>query len=145
MRILNEGSSVSKTKNEKVLKIYSSKELMSKTFAKQFSRKMKESFLDSFYTNTPKGSFRRDNLGEELPSGTVSSYGLLQTRFYVFRYIDSVLEMGNNIATQSVENVKTDKEWFIIFNNILEACNIHTFSKYEPTKIEPFMVWWRRR
>ena len=108
MRILNEGSSVSKTKNEKVLKIYSSKELMSKTFAKQFSRKMKESFLDSFYTNTPKGSFRRDNLGEELPSGTVSSYGLLQTRFYVFRYIDSVLEMGNNIATQSEVSVRME-------------------------------------
>lgn len=126
---------------EEALKIFSKKEIMSKSFAKSFAKKSKESFMDDVFTKTPKGKFLTDNDSEK----ELSSYGILKTRLHVYRYISDVLNMGANIAIQSVENVKTDEDWFIVFNNIVQACNYQPFDVYEKTKIEPFMTWWSKK
>jgi hypothetical protein len=117
------------------LKIFSKKEIMSKSFATKFARKLKASFIDCAFTTTSKGTFLTINDSKK----KLSSYGILKTRSYVYRYINSVLGMGHNIATQSVDNVKTDEDWFVVFNNIFQACGYKPFDTYENTKIKPFM------
>ena len=98
------------------------------------SKKSKGSFIDDVFTRTPKGAFLTDNDSQK----ELSSYGIFKTRLHIYRYISDVLDMGANIATQSVENVKTDEDWFNIFNNINQACGYRPFETYEKTKNRTF-------
>ncbi len=125
------------------LKVYSKKDLTSSSFATNFAKAYKDKFIDFIST---KGNFfkemSRDDVLNDVPT-TITSKGLFGTRKLVHQFISTKLSMGDNIATQSVDNLSKDEDWYVVANNILKAIKFKTAGDFEKTSFKPFSDQWK--
>lgn len=132
MRIIREGN----------LKIFSDKEIKSKAFAQKMVRAKKETFRDLFFST----GFISDRSRDDVLNDTgyvLKDTGVYKLRGTVKNFIFKNLDMGDNIATQSVEKLKTPEDWLEVANNIASLIGYKHIDSVQSFTLKSVEDAWR--
>lgn len=137
MKIIKE-----RTLNEE-LHVYTAKELLSNSFVTKFVQAYKDKIIDVITTTGYALPRSTEETLNDVPT-KISEKGVYDMRRLVHSFISIKLNMGANIANQSVDNLKTSSVWLEFINKVHSKLNWKQAELASNFTLMSVEDWWRK-